>query len=147
MSGTISLGDWGHESWVDDIAGAADHAAGSVDESIGRHFDDEEGGGFVEFETNPDTWLQPIRDGFSYVFENPNELVDGFEDTHDLPGGSPRDPLNLDGGPPGPEGGAGPGLNLDNIGATGGVVVLLLLLWLAPSIVEGLASRGGGSRI
>jgi len=34
---------------VDDVAGAADHLAGSIDESVGRQFDDEEGGGFVDF--------------------------------------------------------------------------------------------------
>lgn len=35
-------------SLYDRVAGALDHAAGSVDESIGRQFDDEEGGGFVD---------------------------------------------------------------------------------------------------
>jgi hypothetical protein len=46
------------------------------------------------------------------AFENPGELpfVDS-EDSVDLPLGAPRDPLNLDGGPPGPEGGAGSGNN------------------------------------
>lgn len=32
----------------DDVAGALDHAAGSTDEAVGRQFDDEPGGGFVE---------------------------------------------------------------------------------------------------
>lgn len=32
----------------DDVAGVADHAAGSVDESVGRQFDDEEGGGVAD---------------------------------------------------------------------------------------------------
>lgn len=32
----------------DDIAGAADHLAGSTDEAFARQFDDEEGGGIIE---------------------------------------------------------------------------------------------------
>jgi len=35
----------------DGVAGAADHAAGSVDESVARQFDDEDGGGFGDFFT------------------------------------------------------------------------------------------------
>lgn len=33
---------------VDTVTGIADHAAGSVDESVGRQFDDQEGGGFAD---------------------------------------------------------------------------------------------------
>jgi hypothetical protein len=33
---------------VESVTGALDHAAGSVDESIGRQFDDEPGGGFAD---------------------------------------------------------------------------------------------------
>jgi len=32
----------------DTVAGTADHLAGSIDESVGRQFDDEEGGGSVD---------------------------------------------------------------------------------------------------
>jgi hypothetical protein len=39
----------------DSIAGAADHAAGSIDESIGRQFDDTEGGGFADTTPEPGT--------------------------------------------------------------------------------------------
>jgi len=42
----------------DTVAGVADYAAGSVDESIGRQFDDQPGGGFADLtetgETNED---------------------------------------------------------------------------------------------
>jgi len=31
--------------WYDDVAGVADHLAGSTDEAVARSFDDEEGGG------------------------------------------------------------------------------------------------------
>jgi len=51
----------------------------------------------LSFETRPETWPDPIRSGFSYVFERPDELVDGFEDTQDLPLGEVSDPLNLGG--------------------------------------------------
>ena len=36
----------------DDVAGVADHLAGSTDEAVGRQFDDERGGGFAD----PDTY-------------------------------------------------------------------------------------------
>jgi hypothetical protein len=39
------------------------------------------------------------------TFERPEELRLGAEDSQDLPGGSLRDPLNLDPGPSGPRGG------------------------------------------
>lgn len=47
------------------LAGAADHAAGSFDESIGRQFDDEQGGGFADTDTWVDNQDQgPVGDGF-----------------------------------------------------------------------------------
>ncbi|WP_121822868.1 hypothetical protein [Halostella salina] len=55
------LGDVAGEAY-DGVAGVGDHLAGSVDESIGRQFDDEEGGGFGDFFTGDersDFVLQP----------------------------------------------------------------------------------------
>jgi hypothetical protein len=102
---------------------------------------------WVTFETNPETWPEPIHDGFSTVFERPDELVDGFEDTENLAGGSPRDPLNLDGGPPGPEGGAGEGTNWKNIGASLGAGTVLLVVLVAvvfgPALLQGAVSEAG----
>lgn len=47
----------------------------------------------------------------SVVFERPGDFpwIEEGSDSADLPLGSIRDPLNLDGGPPGPTGGAGEG--------------------------------------
>jgi len=54
-------------SWIggayDAVAGAGDYAAGSVDESIGRQFDDKKGGGVVD----ADTWIDNEGDPFGAV--------------------------------------------------------------------------------
>lgn len=60
---------------LDGIADTLDNAAGSVDESVSRQFDDEAGGGFGD--ETIDFSLDTIMD------DRPNN-----EDTVDLPGGS-----------------------------------------------------------
>ena len=35
----------------DDLVDAADHAAGSTDEAVARQFDDQQGGGFADYDT------------------------------------------------------------------------------------------------
>ncbi|QCC47442.1 hypothetical protein [Halobellus limi] len=88
----------------DTVAGAADHAAGSVDESIGRQFDDETGGGFFDVapegsggaavdtdgdgepeEFNNRFLRGPVRTVYDATFDYEGTL-NGEEDTVDLIG-------------------------------------------------------------
>ncbi|MDS0280631.1 hypothetical protein [Haloarcula onubensis] len=88
------------------VTGALDHAAGSVDESIGRQFDDEPGGGFADItetgESNDDglagggedaeyhnRYLQgdAVRTAYDTVFDYEGTL-NGEEDTADVFGPS-----------------------------------------------------------
>jgi hypothetical protein len=54
----------------DAVAGVGDHATGSVDESIGRQFDDTPGGGFIE-------WSNQDRDEFDRDTNGSDEFGDG----------------------------------------------------------------------
>ncbi|AUV82064.1 hypothetical protein C2R22_10730 [Salinigranum rubrum] len=87
------------------VAGVADHATGSVDESIGRQFDDTPGGGFFEAgpntddetesvagfdpwgdsQSNPLLEVGPARTAYDVVFSY-DETLNGQEDTADVLG-------------------------------------------------------------
>lgn len=55
----------------DGVAGVADHAAGSVDESIGRQFDDSPGGGFADITESGDrASVDSDGDGFVDTYNN-----------------------------------------------------------------------------
>jgi len=91
----------------------------------------------------------------STVFERPAELIgqepgtvdEGpFEDTVDVPLGAPRDPLNLDGGPPGPAGGSDPaeaGTVTNAIKLLLPAVLFVLLITLLSPLLELLAALVG----
>lgn len=124
-------------SLYDRVAGVADNAAGSIDESIGRQFDDTEGGGLIDgFQSfNRAGTSQSTRDlaeatkgdvGPNNQFDN-TAIDNQFDDT---PGGGVADTatdtvLNI-----GPDW-------LDEA-ATIGVVVLIVgvLLYLARPLLE-----------
>jgi hypothetical protein len=91
----------------------------------------------------------------STLFERPGELpwIEPGSDTADLPLGSPRDPLNLDGGPAGPTGGAGAGqdtperealLNIPWGRILGGLAVVGVLLVAVNAFAGGLAEGLAG---
>lgn len=60
----------------DGVAGVADHAAGSVDESIGRQFDDQPGGGFADV-TNSGDRAAVDTDGDGTADEYHNRYLQG----------------------------------------------------------------------
>jgi len=94
------------------IAGAADHAAGSVDESIGRQFDDTKGGGFADLsetgdsnqdeeptsqtasETDDGGQYSGDKNGTSTWGDGSNDWVGGFEDFASDPGQLATDPYD-----------------------------------------------------
>jgi uncharacterized protein YjbJ (UPF0337 family) len=70
---------------VDTITGAADNAAGSVDESIGRQFDDTPGGGLIDgYQSYAGEVYDPVTDGaVTRQFDDTpgGGLVDGAQQT------------------------------------------------------------------
>jgi hypothetical protein len=142
----------------DTVAGYADHATGSVDESIGRQFDDQEGGGLgdqaQDFLIVTD---DPAQDDFT-VTGTPRRFVDSildydtaangqYVDSVDLPGPSFSNDLDFSEGVLGfdwrnPRGAGDDPTNPDNWGAKtklliAAVVAMVALVLLRPLLQLG----------